>query len=250
MQVILESPDGPKRADLSQPHDISIPLRSGADNPNAFWAPMPDMSPVVAGDFVGSTNAGGVVNFFNVRFNPHGNGTHTECVGHIATERYVLPDCLQRTHWLARVLSVYPMLRDDGDRVIELQHLLPFLQAGEADALVLRTLPNHPDKQIRTWSGTNPTYLHHEAMDYIVACGIRHLLVDLPSVDREEDGGQLLAHKSFWQYPGPQVRTDCTITEMVFVPDQITDGDYLLDLQTAHFDLDASPSRPILYRIY
>ena len=49
-----------------------------------------EYTPVVAGDFVGSTASGGPVNFFNIRVNPHGNGTHTECVGHIAREPYVL----------------------------------------------------------------------------------------------------------------------------------------------------------------
>jgi hypothetical protein len=28
--------------------------------------------------------------------------------------------------------------------------------------------------------------------------GIQHLLIDLPSVDKEKDEGKLLAHKAFW----------------------------------------------------
>ena len=40
-----------------------------------------------------------------------------------------------------------------------------------------------------------------------------------------------------------------TITEMVFIPDEVEDGDYLLNLQIAPFFADAAPSRPILYKI-
>ena len=39
------------------------------------------------------------------------------------------------------------------------------------------------------------------------------------------------------------------ITEMIFVSDQILDGDYLLNLQMASFENDASPSKPVLYQI-
>ena len=83
----------------------------------------------------------------------------------------------------------------------------------------------------------------------MVECGIEHLLIDLPSVDREEDGGRLAAHKAFWQYPSPDIRTKSTITELIYVPNDVKDGYYLLNIQTAPFDLDASPSRPTVFPI-
>jgi arylformamidase len=249
MIVTIEHKGQYLRADLSQPMPISIPLRSGAANPNCFWAPMPEFEPVRAGDFVGSTAEGGVVNFFNVRLNPHGNGTHTECLGHIAKEPYLLPECVKKTHFLARLVTVYPTLQPDGDRVIDAATLQDCMAPGEAEALIIRTMPNHEDKMERTYSGANPPYLHAEAVLWTLKCGIEHLLLDLPSVDREEDGGLLLAHRAFWQYPSEQPRTHCTITEMVFVPDDIKDGLYLLDLQITHLMLDASPSRPVLYAL-
>jgi len=107
-------------------------------------------------------------------------------------------------------------------------------------------MPNDDRKLRANYSGSNPPYLHHEAAQYLVACGLQHLLLDLPSVDREEDGGQLLAHRAFWQYP-EAVREHCTITEMIFVPSEVRDGFYFLNLQTASFDLDASPSKPVLF---
>ncbi len=60
---------------------------------------------------------------------------------------------------------------------------------------------------------------------------IEHLLIDLPSVDRESDGGKLEFHHAFWGVPNdPQFHK--TITELIFVPNHIPDGDYILNLQT------------------
>lgn len=236
------------RADLAKPIDLSIPIRDGAENPNCFWAPMPAFDPVRAGSFVGSTQEGGAVNFFNIRLNPHGNGTHTECVGHIAKERFVLRECLLESHFFTKLISLYPRRTEDGDRVIFQDQLQELLEKNEAEAVIIRTLPNDDLKLRQNYSGANPPYLHHEAIAYLVACGVQHLLLDLPSVDREEDAGQLLGHRAFWQYP-EATRVQATITEMVFVPNSVRDGLYLLNLQTTSLDLDASPSKPVVFSI-
>jgi hypothetical protein len=74
------------------------------------------------------------------------------------------------------------------------------------------------------------------------------LLVDLPSVDKEKDGGALLAHNAFWNTTG-KIRINATITEFIFVPNEVEDGEYLLNLMIAPFENDATPSKPILYKI-
>lgn len=238
------------QADLSRGADLSIPLKEGAAGVNCFWAPFVEYWPVAAGDFVGSTRQGGVVNFFNLKCNPHGNGTHTECVGHIAREPYLLNDCLKTSLHPALLVSVFPEKQDDGDRVVTLAGLLAAVQgAAVPPALILRTLPNHPDKQRMHYSGTNPVYLDPAAAAWMADQGVEHLLLDLPSVDREEDGGLLLAHRAFWRYPEAP-RTECTISELLFIPDGVPDGLYLLDIQTAPFELDASPSRPVVFPLH
>jgi hypothetical protein len=73
-------------------------------------------------------------------------------------------------------------------------------------------------------------------------------LVDLPSVDKEKDEGKLLAHNAFWNTDGP-LRMDATITEFIYVPNDVADGEYLLNLMVAPFENDATPSKPILYKI-
>jgi hypothetical protein len=87
-----------------------------------------------------------------------------------------------------------------------------------------------------------------EAIAFLVANDVDHLLVDLPSVDKERDGGELRAHKAFWNLNG-DLRKEATITEFVFVPNDVADGTYLLNLQVAPFVNDASPSRPVLFKI-
>ena len=77
---------------------------------------------------------------------------------------------------------------------------------------------------------------------------IKHLLIDTPSVDRESDGGELAFHHAFWGVPD-NLNFDRTITELIFVEDEIVDGTYILDLQVAPFENDAAPSRPVLYKI-
>jgi kynurenine formamidase len=234
-------------ANLSKGIDLSIPLLAGDAGVNCFWAPPVEYSPVEMDGFIGSTARGGIVNFYNVRFNPHGNGTHTECVGHIAEHMHKLNDCLRTAHFPAMLLSIYPEKRPDGDRVITKALLADALDGRQMPpACVLRTLPNHSEKKQMHYTNTNPAYLEAAAAEWLADLGVEHLLLDLPSVDRERDGGKLEAHHAFWRYPA-QTRLHCTITELIFVPDDAPDGLYLLNIQTAAFDLDASPSRPVLY---
>lgn len=234
-------------ADLDIPIDISLPLKPGLETVNCFYAPPMEVWPVKAGDFVGATAEGGPVNFMNVKFNPHGNGTHTECVGHIAKEAYSINQCLTKFVFIAELVSVYPEVRGE-DRVITKRVLKEFMEQKNTPALIIRTFPNDDLKKRINYSGANPPYLEKEAVDFLVAQNVKHLLLDLPSIDREEDGGAVVGHKTFWNYPEAP-RKDCTITELIFVSNKVPDGLYLLNIQIASFDLDASPSKPVLYAL-
>ena len=233
--------------DLNKPIDISIPLISGEDGPNCFYAPYFNTSPVVAGDFIGDTKQGGLVNFFNIKINPHGNGTHTECVGHISSEGHKLRDCMQRYLFVSSLISVHPFKLENGDKLITKDSIAAAIEGhGFSEAMVIRTKPNAEDKMRKIYSGTNPVYFDPEAVAYLVDNGVNHLLTDLPSVDREEDGGKLLSHRCFWNYPD-EIFLHRTITELIFVPNTVKDGKYILNIMVGDFDLDVSPSKPILY---
>ncbi|MDQ3801257.1 MAG: cyclase family protein [Acidobacteriota bacterium] len=122
-------------------------------------------------------------------------------------------------------------------------------------ALIVRTLPNEESKKTRAYLDNVPPFFSTEAMRFMVEKGIRHLLVDTPSIDRTFDEGKLSNHRIFWNVkPGSFEITkksliNHTITELIFVPDEVEDGDYLLNLQIAPFVADASPSRPLLFKL-
>lgn len=240
--------------DPAAPLDISLPLAPGPNQVNCFWAEPVQVDVIRVGDFVGSVALGGSTNYQRVHLTPHGNGTHTECYGHISPDpAATLNRCLQRFLFAARLVSVQPRPQPNGDEVVTLNDLRRELQGGpdaavRPEALILRTLPNHKTKRTHQYSGTNPAYLEPALAAYLAEHHIEHLLLDLPSVDREADGGQLLAHHAFWQYPHATRRV-ATITELVFVPDEVKDGLYLLNLQITSMELDASPSKPVLYKL-
>ena len=97
-----------------------------------------------------------------------------------------------------------------------------------------------------------PPFLSVEAMNYIVSLGVEHLLIDTPSVDRLFDQGHLSSHNMFWETKQKEFNVSAknkTITEMIFVPSEVKDGRYLLNLQIPAFVSDAAPSRPVLYKI-
>jgi len=232
--------------DLSKPLDISIPLKSSSKNPIAWNMDTPKIEPVKSENWVGKVSEGASVNFNNISFNPHAHGTHTECIGHITPEFYSVNDTLKNFFFLAEVISVIPET-DGEDCVISESQLKLHLEGKNPEALIIRTFPNTSSKRTKKYTNTNWPYLQAKAAVYLRKLGVQHLLVDMPSVDKEKDEGKLAAHKGFWNYPRSP-RLDATITEFIYVSNRIKDGNYLLNLQIASFDNDAAPSKPILYK--
>ena len=250
MQASLTHAGRPYAFDPAAPLDISLPLAAGLEHqPNCFWAEPLTVETIRVGSFVGSVALGGSTNYQRVSLTPHGNGTHTECYGHISPDPdATLDKCLTQFLFVAQVVSVAPRPQANGDLVVMLPDVRAALAGELPPALVLRTLPNDEAKRARHYSGTNPAYLEPALAEFLAAENVQHLLLDLPSVDREEDAGQLLAHHAFWRYPS-RPRCGATITELIFVSDVIPDGLYLLNLQVTSLVLDASPSKPVLYAL-
>jgi kynurenine formamidase len=244
-EIILNSKK--YKTDLSKPLDISIPLRAGEPNVNAWYVKPVEITPVIMGDWIGDVKKGGSVNFRNIFFNPHGNGTHTECVGHISKEEYTINQCLNTYFFFAKLITISPE-KIGEDFIITCNQIKSEVGSEIPEALIIRTLPNEEEKINFHYSNTNPPYIEVEAAEWMHQHNINHLLIDLPSIDKEQDDGKLLAHHAFWQYPH-NTQKHRTITEMIYVPDSIKDDNYLLNLQIASFENDASPSKPVLYTL-
>jgi kynurenine formamidase len=246
--------------------DLSIPLKFDGPQPNAFGVEPATSKACEYGDLVGDTRCGGSCNFEQVTLIPHCNGTHTECVGHITNERISIRECLQDVFVAARLISVEPTpaggsgesyaVPFDGDDVVITRCSLEQKTGSEkCDALVVRTLPNKESKLTHVYKDTIAPYFTTDAMEFILSLGVKHLLVDLPSVDRMSDEGKLSNHRIFWNVEQGSFETtsntrfNSTITELIYVPNNVRDGHYMLNLQIAPFDSDASPSRPLLFKM-
>jgi len=240
--------------------DISIPFNFNGPQPRAFGAEGAVAIPL------GDTRTGSSVNFERYSFAPHCSGTHTECVGHITHERISVRSCLKDVLISAVLITIKPVADTDetyaakvaGDSLITAAGIENALDAGNREpldggALIVRTLPNGDEKLTAVYDENNvPPYFSDEAIRLIAELGVRHLLVDLPSIDRIADGGRLANHRTFWNVASGSFETNdatrrnATITELIYVPDSVLDGRFLLNLQVAPFESDAAPSRPML----
>jgi arylformamidase len=250
----------------SERHDLSVPLRFDQPQPVFFGVAGASERAVTAGSFVGDVRAGGSCNCATFSITPHCNGTHTECVGHITGERLSVRSLCEQTLDVALVVSVAPVRAsataessDPGPQSDDWLITRASLEAAMASAaiatftaLVIRTLPNSPHKLTRDYDREPAPFFTAEAMRFIVERGVRHLVVDLPSLDRANDEGRLTAHRIFWNVPAgaraidAATRRHATVTELAYIDDAVRDGPYLLNLQVAPFEADAAPSRPIL----
>lgn len=261
--------------DLSKPVSLAIDLRFSAQQgqPRHFGAPTASSRPFAVPGFSGSVEHGASCNCQVLTLIPHCNGTHTECVGHLTREPADAYSAAPLGLLPALLISVEPMNADasaesteptpqPGDSLVTKSAILESWTRATASAqqfapraLVLRTLPNGPDKQHQDYTNQTPPYLSREAASLLVERGIEHLVVDLPSIDRSHDEGRLTAHRVFFGLPrgstalAQATRPHSTVTELAYIPDTAPDGAYLLELQVPALGGDAVPSRPLLYRL-
>lgn len=249
--------------------DISIPLHFNSSQPNTYGVSLAHAEAYRSGGWVGDVREGGSCNFETISLTPHCNGTHTECIGHITEERFQIRTQLLDSLIPCTVVTVTPRLAAEtldhyepalgpSDRVIDrdmLWEAMPTHAGSFYKAIAIRSLPNPEAKMQRDYMEESPAFFTLDAMQYLVDLGMQHLLTDLPSVDRLFDEGKLRAHRVFWNVEpgsksaGEDGRRHATITEMIFLPDDVADGPYLLNLQIAPFMADAAPSRPVLFPI-
>jgi kynurenine formamidase len=268
----LEFTVGTRRyaVDRAAPADLAVTLDFEGGQPRFFAPERARAEPMRAGSFSGAVRHGASCNCATLTLAPHCHGTHTECVGHLTDNGPGVAELTPVAPSLALLLTLQPERRGDfhpgpgevaapDDRV---------LRAGPLEAaaarwldlpwtsLVIRTLPNEPAKRHRDYDAQGAAYFLPEAMRWIVGRGVTSLVVDLPSLDRADDGGRLAAHRTYWGLPAGSTdgrlatRAQALVTELAYVPDALHDGPYLLDLHVPAFASDAAPSRPVLYPLH
>tara|TARA_B110000438_G_scaffold297414_1_gene343765 strand:+ start:128 stop:928 length:801 start_codon:yes stop_codon:yes gene_type:complete len=251
------------KLDFSKSLDLSIPILFNGKQPNTYGVEKASAVAYQDNQFIGDTRKGGPCNFETYNITPHCNGTHTECIGHITNERVSLLSSLTDTLIASTLISITPKDTEGlyipslnpGDLIITKDDLLELL--GDTpdhllEGLIIRTLPNSDYKKSQDYMRIPPSFLSIDAMTYVRSRGVKHLLVDTPSVDRLFDEGKLSSHNIFWDTKNKDYNPNTknfTITEMIFVDNHITDGSYLLNLQIPAFVSDAAPSRPIIFKL-
>lgn len=238
------------RVDLSKPLDLSLP--TGPGGPSAAHAGDAAIEPVSRDGRPQAVREGAAMNLFRIALVPQGHGTYTAGAGQLDPQARAVGGLLKRFFFTAQVVSLRPETRraPDGqeDRVITLEQLRHAVDERPPEALVLRTMPPDEGAASHRWSGTNPCYLQSTACAWLRSIGVKHLLLDLPGPDREEDGGVLAAQRAFWDHPA-SLDLERTVTGLAHVPAEVRDGDYLLELQLPHLVAPAAPSRPVLYAL-
>jgi arylformamidase len=264
MQLRLHHGSGVFAVDVDRGIDISIVVRFDADDGRAFHLGPARTAAVVGGSFVGDVRRGGSCNCETHTLTPHGDGTHTEGPGHLLASR--LPVRLTTPFLVAVLVRVTPRALADSvdlvagnhrgdDLVVDrecLEEALAAIDLRGLDprALVVATAPGALRRSQR-FSGRNPPYFTYDAARFIRERGFDHVVVDLPSLDREDDGGLLSAHRAFFDLP-PGARdvvvapAPRTVTELVAIDEDVAVGTYGLLLQVAPIEADAAPSRPLL----
>lgn len=267
MKINLSTSKNIYYSDTNAGLDISIPLLFNGAQPNTYGVPPASAQAYRDGSFVGDTREGGSCNFETYTLIPHCNGTHTEGIGHLTRERIpvslnpsetFIPACLLsvQPQSPAQTKDTYTPVLNPDDLVITLDSIEKVISGitdwSDCPAIIIRTLPNMENKKSRNYMEQSPAFFSHEAMRFLAAQNFVHLLTDLPSLDRLFDEGLLSNHRIWWNLPNAESAQDPrylnrTVTEMIFAPDTIPDGIYLLNLQIAPFVGDASPSRPVLF---
>jgi hypothetical protein len=272
------------RARLDAPHSLALALHFDVPGVRHFGAPPPVSAPFSSGDFNGEVVRGASCNCRSVTLIPHCHGTHTECIGHLTAAPVHAWQVAPRSLQPALLLSVPVVAARDcaeasrpapqpDDLLVTraaleqaLGRLAPPARQFATTAVVIRTLPNDAAKHSRDYSDGRAPYLSLEAVRWLRDRDTRHLVLDLPSLDRSHDAGELAGHRLFFGLPdraagtaervataaapaADAARADCTITELAFVPDALVDGPALLQLTMPAIDGDAVPSEPLLYRL-
>ena len=237
--------------DLDSGIDLSIPNRFDGKHPIFYGASAPSIKPVELGEFIGDVYQGGSCNVKIASLNIHCTGTHTECVSHINNSGTLITKVCPKGFLFSQLITVSPnKMREsnesyhvncENELVISVKSIEDKLKEN-IPVLIIRTIPNDSSKMNQNYDENPAPFLTHDAVDFILEMGVQHLLVDLPSIDKADDGGQLGNHHRFF-------KQGKTISELLYIPDPVKDGEGFLQIQIPNWGLDAAPSRPIFYPI-
>ena len=239
--------------------DISIPMQfNDNQNPKFYDSSKPIKRYYTFEDSEHSLDKGAGCNVPLIELNVHCMGTHTESAYHISNNGATI-DMIKNLNFIpSQLITIKPTSNTDENYHAPLNNDDLFITKAQLeskivdnnflDAIIIRTIPNEEQKKRRDYNAAHHPFLTTDAIIFLRDTGIKHLLIDTPSIDKYDDGGKLGNHHIFFKNKNDDFNYN-TITELIFVPNICDDGEYLLNIGLPNFNLDAAPSRPIIYRI-
>jgi arylformamidase len=227
-------------------HDITIGINK-SQNVNCYFLDAPTFTYFDSTDFSGNLLNGGSVNCEKISFYAHASGTHTECALHVLKVDFDMRSVEVPVLQLGVLLTIEPKLLND-EKVIDESFFENLDNSNHATVMMVRTLPNSKDKLKQNYSNTNPPFFTKEAVALLQTKGFKHLITDLPSIDKESDDGKLAAHKT-WFVENGNIPKDRTISELVYFSNEVSDAFYFVSIQCPKIETDAVPSSIKLYPV-
>lgn len=236
---------------------LALPAPHHGEITDAFGLAPLELTHARSGTWTGSRDKGAAVNAYDARLSIHSAGTHTECVAHISDLPLSIDTVAPLSLLSALLLDVQPTAAERGEAITAraLQAAWDTTYAPRSDiepptAAIIRSRPADASPHTQ-WTGTHPPFFTPDALRFLVSKGIDHLVTDLPSVDPEDDGGALHAHRVFFglEGGGRQRTHRATITELAWIPATLHPCVGVLRLDVLAWPTDAAPSRPVFYPI-
>ena len=262
MKINIEYNEETYEINSSEGIDISIPVKFNEDkNPKFYDISSPKKRYYKSNNIEYNLKKGAGCNVPLINMNVHCSGTHTETANHILENGPYISEIQYINYIPTQLISINPIPCfnetyhaniDEDDKVItkkQLQQKVDLVNHFKLQSLIIRTLPNGNSKITKNYNKQNHAFLSNDAITYIKEIGIKHLLIDTPSIDKYDDDGKLWNHKIFFSTE-EKIPNNNTITELIFIPNNCKDGNYFLNLGIPKFDLDAAPSRPIIFPIH
>ena len=260
MKINIEYNDNIYEIDSDEGVDISIPVEFNKDkNPKFYDTSNPRKDYYKFSGIEYNVDWGAGCSVPLVTMNIHCSGTHTETANHVIKNAPVISDITNLNFIPSQLISVTPESNsnekyhaniNENDKMITKSQLVKSLDSMDEflDSVIVRTIPNDEEKKSRNYNSNYHPFLSNDALHFLKNKGIKHFVIDTPSIDKFDDDGKLENHKMFFSNEDGSINKN-TITELVFIPDHCLDGKYLLFIGAPNFKLDAAPSKPIIYKI-
>tara|TARA_A100001015_G_scaffold284439_1_gene350890 strand:- start:1020 stop:1805 length:786 start_codon:yes stop_codon:yes gene_type:complete len=260
MNINIEYNKKVYRINSNHGKSISIPMNFNSNNnPKFYDESNPIKEPYTSNDVKYNINNNASCNVPIIKFNIHCSGTHTETGAHIFKGSKTIGELPNLNFIPSRLITIKPQKQsnenyhvtyDSTDQIITKQILIKSLDAYNdfIECIIIRTLPNSENKLKLNYNEHNHPFLSNDAIYYLKEKAVKHIIIDTPSIDRSDDGGQLKNHKIFFSDNDNSINKN-TVTELAFIPDSCIDGRYFVCIGYPKFQLDAAPSNPVIYKV-